>query len=157
MTQLEKYEKRILLKNNISEKFRFLAVGGVCFVFTVLVNFALKWTILSSHPTSAMLLSVALASVLSYYLNKYWTFKKKETKSILEFILFMTVSGIGALINSVPVYFSRYILGFEYPGVSLLFQEVSDFISGPILGTVLAMIFRWFMMKVVIFSKDDHL
>lgn len=149
--------KSVLLKKDISEKFRFLAVGGICFIFTVIINFVLKWTVLSNHPTSAMLVSVALASVLSYYLNKYWTFKKKENRSILEFVLFMTVSGIGAFINSAPVYFSRYILGFEHPNVSLLFQEVSDFISGPIIGTILAMVFRWFMMKVVIFRKDDHL
>lgn len=145
-----------MLKKNISEKFRFLAVGGVCFIFTVAVNFVLKWTILDGHPASAMLVSVTLASVLSYYLNKYWTFKKRN-KSIFEFILFMIISGVGAFINSIPVYFSRYILGFEHPSVSILFQEVSDFIAGPIIGTILAMVFRWFMMKVVIFKKDNYL
>lgn len=149
-------EESVLLKDNISEKFKFLAVGGICFLFTIATNFFLKWTFLSSHPASAMLLSVVLASVLSYYLNKYWTFKKDE-KSIFEFLLFMIISGVGALINSAPVYFSRYILGFEYPDVSLLFQETSDFIAGPIVGTLLAMLFRWFMMKVVIFKKDNHL
>lgn len=142
------------LRENYSRQMRFLAVGGTCFVLTVALNFALKWTVLSSNPTTSMIIATTVASILSYYLNKKWTFSEQGShNSGLEMFLFAVVCGVGILLNSAPVYISRYVIGLETPAYSLLVQETADFIAGPILGTAIAMIFRWWAMDKFVFPK----
>lgn len=133
---------------------RFLAVGGICYLITIGINFLLKWTVLEEKPTTALLIATTIASVVSYSLNKRWTFSSRGSKHPgVEAFLFSVVTGIGIVINSVPLYISRYALGFEHPPHSLLFQEVADFVSGPILGTALAMVFRWMAMDLIVFVE----
>lgn len=133
---------------------RFLAVGGICYIITIVINFALKWTILSEKPTTALIIATSLASIVSYLLNKRWTFESRgSNNSALEVILFGLVTVGGILVNSMPLYISRYLLGFESPPHTLMFQEIADFISGPILGTALAMVFRWAAMDLIVFRK----
>lgn len=139
---------------------RFLAVGGICYIITIGINFLLKWTVLESKPTTALLIATTIASIVSYSLNKRWTFSSRGGKHPgIEAFLFAAVTGIGIVINSVPLYISRYALGFEHPPHSLFFQEVADFISGPIIGTALAMVFRWVAMDLIVFVErkaDDE-
>lgn len=136
---------------------RFLVVGGICYVITVCVNFALKWTVLEAKPTTALLIATTIASIVSYQLNKKWTFSSRgNRRSTTEMILFALVTIGGIIITSIPLYLSRYVLGFEYPQHSLLFQEVADFISGPIIGTAAAMIFRWAAMDLIVFKSPSH-
>ncbi|KAA9395718.1 GtrA family protein [Kocuria coralli] len=131
---------------------RFLAVGGTCFVLTVLLNFAFKWTILSGNPTTSMIAATTIASFASYLLNKKWTFSEQgKHRSSVEMVLFALVCGIGILLNSAPVYISRYVIGLETPAYSLLVQETADFVAGPVIGTAIAMIFRWWAMDRFVF------
>ncbi|MDO5618304.1 GtrA family protein [Kocuria sp.] len=152
MTQIA--QRAASMRSKYNRQMRFLAVGGTCFALTVVLNFALKWTVLSSNPTTSMIVATTVASVVSYYLNKKWTFSQQGAhNSGLEMILFAAVCGIGILLNSAPVYVSRYVIGLETPAYSLLVQETADFIAGPILGTALAMVFRWWAMDKFVFPK----
>lgn len=147
-------ERARALRSTYDRQLRFLAVGGTCFVLTVVLNFAFKWTILSSNPTTSMIVATTIASFVSYVLNKKWTFSEQGThRSSLEMFLFALVCGIGIVLNSAPVYISRYIIGLETPAYSLLVQETADFIAGPIIGTAVAMIFRWWAMDRFVFPK----
>ena len=142
-TAIRKYNRQL----------RFLTVGGVCYLITVGLNFLLKWTIFEAKPTISLIVATAIASVVSYFLNRRWTFESRgKHHSTVEMALFILVTGLGIIINSIPLYVSRNVLGFENPPYSLLFQEVADFISGPILGTALAMVFRWIAMDLVVFA-----
>lgn len=132
---------------------RFLGVGGICYVITVGINFTLKWTVLEAKPTTALLVATTIASIISYQLNKKWTFGSRGNhSSTTEIILFALVTLGGIIINSVPLYISRYVLGFEYPQHTLVFQEIADFVSGPVIGTAAAMIFRWAAMDLIVFK-----
>ncbi|WP_279403017.1 hypothetical protein [Arthrobacter sp. JCM 19049] len=35
-------------------------------------------------------------------------------------------------------------------------QEVADFVAGPIIGTLLGMVFRWWAMKKFVFLDREH-
>lgn len=136
---------------------RFLTVGGICYLITIGINFFLKWTVLESKPTTSLIVATTVASIVSYSLNKRWTFQSRGTHhSAIEMVLFALVTVLGIVINSIPLYISRYVLGFENPPHSFLFQEIADFISGPILGTALAMIFRWIAMDLVVFAGNRN-
>ncbi|MEK7167219.1 MAG: GtrA family protein [Patescibacteria group bacterium] len=47
-------------------------------------------------------ISFSLATVNSYFLNKFWTFKKKDSSS---FLIFFIISLVGCVINTTIVYF----------------------------------------------------
>lgn len=139
-----------------NEKVRFLVVGGFCFVLTMAINYGLKYTVLTHKPTTALLIATAIASVVSYVLSSQWTWKNAggdpKPKEMVGFVL-VTIGGI--IINAAPQWVSRYVFGIEQPAVSLLVQETADFIAGPILGTLLAMVFRYWALDRFVFHGKE--
>jgi hypothetical protein len=56
-----------------------------------------------------------------------------------------------------PLYLSRYGFGLEVPNVTRTTQEIADFVSGPVIGTMLAMVFRYWAMNKWVFPKRAQL
>ncbi|HEV2782351.1 MAG TPA: GtrA family protein [Actinophytocola sp.] len=138
------------------ELLKFAVVGGICFVVTNLVNYALKLTILNTKPVTALAIAVVIATIVSYILNREWSFRTRGGRERHhEAALFFLISGIGVGLNSLPLYVSRYLLHLQVPRVSLLVQEIADFGMGMILGTVLAMVFRLWAFKKWVFPQAD--
>ena len=69
----------------------------------------------------------------------------------------MIVSVIGIGLNSAPLYLSRYGLDLEVPNVTRAHQEIADFVSGPVIGTMIAMVFRYWAMNKFVFPKRAEL
>jgi putative flippase GtrA len=128
---------------------KFLLVGGFCFLLTMAVNFGLKLTVLQSKPVVSLTVATTLATVVSYVLNRQWSFRTNGRQR--EAILFFVVSGLAVLVNDAPLIVSRYVFDLREPDVSHLGQEVADFLSGMIVGTLLAMVFRYWAMKRWVF------
>ena len=144
----------VLLRHR--ELLKFAVVGGICFVVTTVVNYALKITILNAKPVTALAVAVVIATIVSYVLNREWSFRTRGGRERHhEAALFFLISGIGVGLNSLPLWVSRYLLDLQVPQVSLLVQEVADFISGMILGTLLAMVFRLWAFKKWVFPQAD--
>jgi putative flippase GtrA len=144
--------RSVLFKHR--ELLKFAVVGGICFVVTVAVNYALKLTILNKKPVTALIFAVVIATIVSYILNREWAFRTRGGRERHhEAALFFLISSIGVGLNSLPLWVSRYLLHLEVPQVSLLVQEVADFASGMILGTLLAMVFRLWAFKKWVFPK----
>ena len=136
------------------ELLKFAVVGGICFVVTVAVNYALKLTILNNKPVTALIFAVVIATIVSYILNREWSFRTRGGRERHhEAALFFLFSGIGVGLNSMPLWVSRYLLDLEVPHVSRLVQEIADFTSGLILGTLLAMVFRLWAFKKWVFPQ----
>ena len=55
----------------------FVVVGGTCFVATTTVNYALKLTVLPHKPVTALGIATVLSTVLSYVLNRQWSFRTR--------------------------------------------------------------------------------
>ncbi len=146
--------RRIMLKYR--ELLRFAVVGAVCFVVTTAVNYALKLTVLNAHPVTALAVAVIIATIVSYVLNREWSFHTRGGRERHhEAALFFLISGIGVGLNSLPLAISRYMLELKVPYVTLVTQEVADFFSGMILGTLLAMVFRWWAFKKWVFPEAN--
>ncbi|WAL67701.1 GtrA family protein [Amycolatopsis cynarae] len=134
---------------------KFLIVGGVCFVVTVLINYGLKLTVLHGKPVTALVIATVIATIVSYVLNREWSFRLRGGRERRhEAALFFTVSAVAVGLNAVPLYISRYLLGLQVPVVSVLTQELSDFISSIIIGTLIAMVFRWWALKKWVFPQE---
>jgi len=138
------------------ELLKFAFVGTVCFVVTNVVNYALKLTILNDKPVTALVLAVLIATIVSYVLNREWAFRTRGGRERQhEATLFFLISGVSVGLNSTPMLVSRYVLDLEVPRVSLLVQEVADYASGMILGTLVAMVFRWWAFRKWVFPQAN--
>jgi putative flippase GtrA len=138
------------------ELIRFATVGGITFLITLVVNYALKLTILNRTPVSAQAVAVIVATIVSYILNREWSFQTRGGRERHhEAALFFLISGIGVALNSAPLYVSRYMCHLQVPTASLATQEIADFVSGMILGTLIAMVFRWWAFKKWVFPEAD--
>ncbi|MFJ5923372.1 GtrA family protein [Kitasatospora sp. NPDC092948] len=130
---------------------KFLVVGGTCFLITMVINFALKTTVLESKPVIALTVATALATVVSYVWNRQWSFRAAGKQR--EAALFMVVSAIAVGVNDIPLAVSRYVFDLRFPDVSRFTQEVADFTSGMIIGTLVAMVFRYWAMNRFVFTR----
>ncbi|WP_147433655.1 GtrA family protein [Galactobacter caseinivorans] len=141
--------------DGLSRLVRFIGVGGFCFLVTLAINYALKLTILGSNPTLAFLIANVVATIVSFVLTRQFTFQGRNAarRKRIQMTLFVAVAAVAIAINTAPLYVSRWVLGFHYPLVSVLSQEVADFVSGPIIGTVLATLFRWWALNSFVFPK----
>lgn len=135
---------------------RFLLVGAVCFTVSTVLNYVLKYTVLTDNPVSALTLAVVVATIVSYFLNREWSFHTRGGRRRLpEAALFFLISGVGVALNSAPLYVSRYVFGLEMPRVSLVAQETADFVSGIVIGSLVAMVFRFFAFRRWVFPQAD--
>ncbi|WP_436492132.1 GtrA family protein [Actinokineospora sp. HUAS TT18] len=145
--------RELLLKHR--ELLKFAIVGGTTFVIDNGIWFALKFTVLEEKPITAKAIAVIVATIFSYILNREWSFRTRGGRETHhEAALFFLISAGGVAINLIPPYISRYWLDLEMPHVSLLVQESADFISGSVIGMLMAMFFRFWGFKKWVFPEE---
>lgn len=138
------------------ELVKFALVGGTTWVIDTAVFLLLKTTVLDTKPLTAKVIAVLVATIVSYVLNREWSFRTRGGRETHhEALLFFLISGIGVIVYTAPLAVSRYVLDLKVPGVSLLTQEVADFVSGQIVGVLLGMAFRWWAFRRFVFPDVD--
>ncbi|RSD21918.1 GtrA family protein [Amycolatopsis eburnea] len=146
---------RELLKRH-RELLRFAVVGGISFVITMSVDYGLKFTVLRTHPVTALILGVLVATIFSYVANREWSFRTRGGRERAhEAALFFLFSGVALGLNALPQWFSRYVLDLQVPRLSPVGVEVADFVSGIVIGTLLGTAFRWWAFKKWVFPDED--
>jgi putative flippase GtrA len=138
------------------EEVKFILVGGTCYLITVAINYALKLTILGSKPVTALMIATVIAAVISYILNREWSFRTRGgRRRHHEASLFFVFSAIAVALTAAPLYASRYILDLRTPHVGTSTQEIADFVSGLFLGTLLGMLFRLWAFRRWVFPEEN--
>ena len=146
--------RSIALKHR--ELVKFALVGGTCFVIDTALFFGIKIIILPNNPVTAKIIATLVATIVSYVLNREWSFRTRGGRERHhEATLFFLVNGIGIALNSAPLYIARYAFHLQEPHVSRLTEEVSDFLSAQIIGTLIAMAFRWYGYKNWVFPEEN--
>jgi putative flippase GtrA len=134
---------------------KFLVVGATCFAVTVAINYALKLSVLSTKPVTALTTATIAATALSYALNRRWAFRARGGRRRRhEAFLFFLINAAAVGVNDVPLWVARYLFDLRVPEVSRLVQEVSDFTSGIVIGTLLAMAFRLWAYRTWVFPHQ---
>ena len=132
-------------------------VGGTTFVIDTALFLLLKHTVLPEKPIISKVIATMVATVVSYVLNREWSFRTRGGRvRHHEAALFFLISGIGILVTAAPLAVSRYVLDlWTVRGASPFTQEFADFISAQIIGTLLAMAFRWWAFRRYVFPHAD--
>ena len=153
LAQVPEPLRSVLIRHR--ELLKFAIVGGTTFVIDNGIWFFLKLTILESKPITAKAIAVIIATIVSYILNREWSFRTRGGRERHhEAALFFLISGGGVAINLVPPYVSRYVLDLEVPYVDRWVQEVADFVSGSLIGMLLAMFFRFWAFRRWVFPDE---
>jgi putative flippase GtrA len=58
------------------------------------------------------------------------------------------------VINQLPLAVSSYVFQLRTPHVSILAENVADFVSATVIGTLLATVFRWWAMRKFVFPHQ---
>lgn len=138
------------------ELLKFAVVGATTFVIDTGLWYALKLTVMAAKPVTAGVLSSVFATLVSYVLNREWSFSTRGgRRRHHEATLFFVISGVAVVINQAPLYFSRYVLHLQTPEVSRVAQEIADFTSKSVIGVLLAMVFRYWALTKWAFPEAN--
>ena len=124
----------------------FSFVGTVAFLVDIGLFNLLAATVLDNNPISAKIVSVAVATTVSWLGSRYLTFRRTRGRSVrAETILFALTNLIGLGIATGCLYISHYVLGFT--------SQFADNISGNVVGVLLGNVFRYFAYRYVVFTE----
>ncbi|MFD4457858.1 GtrA family protein [Nocardia sp. NPDC058480] len=145
--------RSLLMKHR--ELLKFAVVGAITWFIDTGVVYAVKLTVLGDKPLTARLLGALIATIASYILNREWSFRARGGRQRShEAALFFTVSALGIAVTMIPQAVSLYALNLRVPHVDPTVQMVANFISGQILGVLLAMAFRFWAFRRYVFPDD---
>lgn len=145
--------------------FKFVVVGLTVFlidfvIFNILfhgLQFQAKWTawqitdqiaLIISFPN---LLSVAIASIFGYILNKNWSFENKEDQVASQFSKYLGVAVFNNLINNLIFGFLLYSV---FANVTLDIKLVTTICK--VLATSFQVITSYIAYKYVVFREDKE-
>lgn len=128
----------------------FAVVGGTGFVTDVglfnLLRFAGDDPLLADKPLTAKAISVAVATVVTYFGNRHLTWRHRaRSNRQREFTLFMVFNVIGMVIALACLAVSHYALGLTSP--------LADNISANGFGLVLGTSFRFWSYRTFVFRE----
>jgi putative flippase GtrA len=130
------------------ELVRFGSVGGLAFVVDAGLFNLLRFgpgEVLGHKPLTAKVVSVAVATVVAWLGNRYWTFAERRTGNrAREFVAFAVANVIGMVIAVGCLAFSHYLLGLTSP--------LADNIAANVVGLALGTVFRYLAYRSFVFT-----
>jgi putative flippase GtrA len=134
------------------EMVKFGAIGALAYIVDTYVYNMLRtglWPLhdapLDHKPLLSKVISVAVATVVAWLGNRYWTFRHRRRATMRsEFVLFVVMNIGGLIIALGCLWFSHYVLGFTSP--------LADNISGNLVGLVLGTLFRFWAYRQFVFT-----
>ena len=134
-----------------SELLVFGLVGLTGFITDVgifnLLRYAGEPGILEHKPLTAKVISVAVATLVTYLGNRHWTWRgRSREKQHQEVVLFVAFNIIGMGIAVACLGVSHYLLGFT--------SALADNVAANGFGLVLGTAFRFWAYRTHVFSND---
>lgn len=130
-------------------KFGAIGAANTVIDFGILNFLSFKFQIFSGRELTLLnIIAFSIAVINSYFWNKHWTFKSEQNNSSRQFIEFVIVSIIGALINTGIVYLATTFIA-PFGGVS---KEIWLNI-GKLAATFISLAWNFVGYKFIVFKK----
>ncbi len=136
---------------------KFLTIGGLGFVIDVGMFNLLRYGwglgdaqgLLYDKPLTAKVISVVLATMVTYAGNRTWTWRDRQRRGYLrEYVLFFVLNGIAMAIAVGTLAISHYVLGLTSP--------LADNISANVVGLALGTAFRFWSYRRWVFPEHER-
>lgn len=152
MSRVPQPFRAIVLRHH--ELIKFAIVGGTTMVVDLAIFYSLSLSILEQKPVVAKVFSGVVATILSYVLNREWSFKHRGGRERHhEALLFFTISGIGVIIAAAPLWIANNVFDIR-SSVSFTTLMIVDFVLNYIIGNLLQMIFRFWSFRRWVFPEE---
>jgi putative flippase GtrA len=126
----------------VHEMAKFGVIGVLNFVITIGIADTLH-LVLGMGPLKAFGVGTVVATTFSYFANRYWTFRHRDTSGLgREYLLFFILNGVALVITWVFIAVTHYLLGLK-GGIAYNAAEV--------VGTAAATLFRFWAYKKWVF------
>jgi putative flippase GtrA len=121
---------------------KFGVIGILNFIITIAISDTLH-LVVGLGPLTSFGIGTAVATTFSYFANRYWTFRHRDTTGLgREYVLFFVFNGVGLVITWVFIGITHYIMGIQ-SGVAYNVSQV--------VGTGVATLFRYWAYKKWVF------
>jgi putative flippase GtrA len=146
---------REVLPAKYRELAKFLVVGGSSWILDTGIFTLLSHTVLNDRVITSKIISVLVSTIFNYILNREWSFSSRGGRERHhEAMLFFLVSAIALVVNLIPLWLSHYVFGINTSNYSQLTVSIVDFISANVIGTLLAMTFRFWAYRRWVFPEE---
>ena len=126
----------------VHELAKFGVIGVLNFVITIGISDTLH-LVLGVGPLTAFGIGTVIATTFSYFANRYWTFRHRDSSGLgREYVLFFILNGVALLITWVFIAVTHYLMGLRN-GIAYNAAEV--------VGTGAATMFRYWAYKKWVF------
>ncbi len=134
------------------EAVKFGLVGGLGFVTDVgifnLLQYAGDPGLLHDKPLTAKVISVLVATCVTYLGNRHWTWgDRPRGRTHRDVVLFFFFNGVGMAIALACLGIGVYVLGFESP--------LARNIAANVFGTIFGMVFRFWSYRTFVFPREQ--
>ena len=131
------------VRHLLHEALKFGTVGGVATVVDI-GTFNLFRVGFGLGPLTSTILSMIIATTVSFAGNRNWTFQDRERRGMArQYALFFFFNGVGIVITLACVGVSHYLFGFTSP--------LADNIAKNVVGLALASLFRFCAYRTWVF------
>lgn len=134
----------------------FLVVGLIGFAvdagcYNLLVfwggGFRLTKGVLFHLPLTAKIIAIAVATAVTYFGNKWWTFSHRSTTNrVREYLLYAAFNVVAIGLQLGCLGFSRYVLELS--------SQLADNVSGTVIGQAVAVVFRYWAYDRFVFTTE---
>jgi putative flippase GtrA len=131
---------------------KFGIIGALGYVADVTVFNLLRYAggsgPLHDKPLTAKFISVAVATTITFFGNRHWTWRHREGAAAhREYVLFLVFSAVGAGISLLCLFLSHYVLDLRSP--------VADNVSANGVGLLLGTTFRYWSYGKFVFRDRE--
>jgi len=134
---------------------KFIVVGGSSWILDTGIFTVLSHTVLYDRVITSKIISVLISMIFNYILNREWSFRARGGRERHhEAMLFFLVSAVALVVNLIPLWLSHYVLGINTTNYSQFTVTIVDFISANVIGTALAMAFRFWAYRRWVFPEE---
>ena len=146
---------REILPPKHRELAKFIVVGGSSWIVDTGLFTLLSHTVLYEKVITSKIISVLISTIFSYVLNREWSFNGRGGRERHhEAMLFFLVNAIALVVNLVPLWLTHYVLDINPAHYHHLTVTVVDFLAANVVGTLLAMAFRYWAYRRWVFPEE---
>lgn len=128
------------------ELIKFGVVGAIAFVVDMGTFNLLRSTVLPHKVTTATIISAAIATLVAWVGNRWWTFRHRVNRPVAHEVgLFFGTNAVAMLIQVGVVAFSHYVLQLQ----SITFDNAAK-----IVGIGLGTLFRFWAYRTYVFAGE---